>query len=209
MYNFKEPIEIKKKKINKPKPLKQKVEENIKLDDKELAKKMLSPYLYTDRNLTKGFNINLESHHNNHASSKWLITPKYLKFGTEIRHTKKTLKQMAIIFAISRNQYIFKHQTVFSARFAIQNEGNQIIDGTELFINLNITPNITESDLDSIDVQSSLEKQIRNQEMKDFGWRFDKIDSMTIYFYETGEMNGTSFVKIHLRSSAILNIQNY
>ena len=188
--------------------MKQKAAEHIKLDNKELAKEMLSPYLYTDRNLTKGFNKNLESHHNNHASSKWLITPKYLKFGTEIRHTNKTIKQMANIYAISINQYIFKHQTVFSARFAIQNEDNRILDETEIFINLNITHNTTESHLDSIDVKSSLEKQIQNQEMKVFGWRFDQIDSMTIYFYETGEMTGTSFVKIHLRSSAILNIQN-
>ena len=31
---------------------------------------------------------------------------------------------------------------------------------------------------------------------------------MTIFFYKTGEMNGSSFVKIPLRSSAILNIEN-
>ena len=31
---------------------------------------------------------------------------------------------------------------------------------------------------------------------------------MKISFYKTGELNGTSYVKIPLRSSAILNIQN-
>ena len=44
--------------------------------------------------------------------------------------------------------------------------------------------------------------------MEDSGWRFDKINSMTIYFYKTGEMNGRSYVKIPLRSAANLNIEN-
>ena len=44
--------------------------------------------------------------------------------------------------------------------------------------------------------------------MKFPGWRFDKINSMIIYFYKTGEMNGLSYVKIPLRSSAILNTEN-
>ena len=49
---------------------------------------------------------------------------------------------------------------------------------------------------------------MQQQEMKDSGWRFDKINSLTIYSYETGELNGSNYVKIPLRSSAILNIQN-
>ena len=44
--------------------------------------------------------------------------------------------------------------------------------------------------------------------MKESGWIFDKINSMKISFYEGGELNGTSCVKIPLRSSAILNVQN-
>ena len=44
--------------------------------------------------------------------------------------------------------------------------------------------------------------------MKDTGWRFVKIDSMTVYFYKTGEMNGLGYVKIPLRSSAILIFEN-
>ena len=43
--------------------------------------------------------------------------------------------------------------------------------------------------------------------MKDSGWRFDKINSMTVYFYKTSEMNGTKYVKVPLRSNAILNIE--
>ena len=52
---FREPIENKIKKIYNPKPLKQIARNNIRLDDKqlnkELAKKMINPYYFSDRNL--------------------------------------------------------------------------------------------------------------------------------------------------------------
>ena len=44
--------------------------------------------------------------------------------------------------------------------------------------------------------------------MKESGWIFDKINSMKVSFYKSTELNGTSYVKIPLRSNAILNIQN-
>ena len=73
---------------------------------------------------------------------------------------------------------------------------------------MNINHNLTESDLDKIDIRSPLEHQIQQQEMKDSGWRFDKINSMMINFYKTGEMIGKSYVKIPLRSNAVLNVEN-
>ena len=82
------------------------------------------------------------------------------------------------------------------------------MDETVLFINLNINQNLTQSDLDNINITFPLERQIQQQEMKDSGWRFDKINSMTIYFYKTSEMNGSNYIKIPLRSNAILNIEN-
>ena len=45
--------------------------------------------------------------------------------------------------------------------------------------------------------------------MEDSGWSFDKINSMTIFFYKTSELNGSSYVKIPIRSSPILNIKNF
>ena len=44
--------------------------------------------------------------------------------------------------------------------------------------------------------------------MKDFGSRIDKIKSMTMCFYKTGELNGSKYVEIRLRSNAILKIEN-
>ena len=93
---------------------------------------------------------------------------------------------------------------MFLARF---DEEFGEVDETELFINLNINQNLTESDLKNF-IRWDLERQIQNQEMKDSGWRFDKIISMTIYFYKTQELNGPSYVKLPIRSNAILNIQN-
>ena len=70
-----------------------------------------------------------------------------------------------------------------------------------------INHSLKESDLDKIVVRSPLEHQIQQQEMKDSGWRFDEIISMTVYFFKTGEINGRSYVKNQLRKSAILNIE--
>ena len=56
-----ETVEKKINKIYNPKSLKQLARHNIKLDDKqlnkELAKKMLNPYYFTDKNLKVGFKI--------------------------------------------------------------------------------------------------------------------------------------------------------
>ena len=115
---------------------------------------------------------------------------------------------MSVTYARLKHQYKFKYQTVFSARFDKQNEDNQKLDETETFINLKINLILTQTDIDKIDVRSPLEYQIQQQEMKNSGWRFDKINSMTVYFYKTGELNGSNYVKIPLRSNAILNIEN-
>ena len=94
------------------------------------------------------------------------------------------------------------------ARFDKQDEDNQILDETKVFINLNFNHNLTESGLKKIDIKSPLEHQIQQQDMKNSGWRFDKINSMTISFYKTNEMNGSIYVKISLRSNAIVNFGN-
>ena len=73
---------------------------------------------------------------------------------------------------------------------------------------MKINHNLNQGDLDNIDVVSQLDYQILQQEMKDSGWRFDKINSMTIYFYQTGIMNGSNYINIPLRSNAILNVEN-
>ena len=73
---------------------------------------------------------------------------------------------------------------------------------------MNINHSLTKNDSNNIDVTSQLEHQIQIQETIESGWIFDKINSKKISFYETGELNCSSYVKFPLRSSAILNIQN-
>ena len=155
-----------------------------------------------------GFKINLESHHINHANSKLTITPYYPDFGIEVRYINEITKKLSVIYAGLINQYYFKSQTVFSARLDRQDEDNQVLDESELFNDLKSCHNLTESDLNEIDIKSPLKHSLQQQEVKDSGWRFDEINSMTIYFNKTGELNGSSYVKIPLRSNAMLNIEN-
>ena len=204
----KTPIKKKTQKVYNPKTLKQLAREKIKLDDKELAKMMINPYYFIDKNLKNGFKINLESHNIGHANSILTIKPKFSEFGIEYRYINKIIKELSVIYARLINQYKFKYHTLFSASFYKINEEDQRNNEIELYINLNINHNLTESDINDIDVRSQLEHQIQNQEMKESGWIFDKINSMKISFYKTTEMNGTSYVKIPLRSNVILNIQN-
>ena len=143
---------------------------------------MIIPYYFTDRNLRVGFKINLDSHHINHANSKLTITPNYPEFGIEVRYINKIINELSVIYARLMNQIKFRYQTVFSARFDKQGEKIQVLDETELFINLNINLNLTESDLDKIDIKSPLEHQIQQHKMKDSSWRFDRIISTTVYF---------------------------
>ena len=79
----------------------------------ELAKKMNNPYYFTDRALRVGFNITLDSHHNNHATSKITMKANYFEFGIEIRYINKMIIEVSVILARLKNHYKFKYQTVF------------------------------------------------------------------------------------------------
>ena len=209
---FRESNENKINKIYNPKSLRQLARNTINLNDKqlnkELARKMINPYFFSDRNLKVADKINLESHHINHLNSKVTITSNFQDSGIEFRFINKIMREMSIIYARLINQYKIRYQVVFSARFDKQDEDGQILDETELFINLNINQNLTQSEIDNVNITFPLERQIQQQEMKDSGWGFDMINSMTTYFYKTNELNGSNYIKIPLRSSAILNIEN-
>ena len=149
---FSEPIQNKVNKIYNPNSLKQLARDNFRSDDKELARKMINPYYFTDRTLRVAFKINSDSHHINHANSKLTITPNFPEFGIEVRYINKIMKALSVIYARLINQYKFKYQTVFLARFDKQDEDGQILDEIKLFIKLNINHNLTQSDFDKIDI---------------------------------------------------------
>ena len=202
------PINTKIQKVYNPKTLKQLAREKIKLNDKELARMMINRYYFINKNSKICFKINLESHNFSHANSILTITPKFPEFGIEFRYINKIIKELYVIYARLINQYKFKYHTLFSASFYKINEEDQRSNEIELHVNLKINNNLTESDIDNIDVRSQLDHQIQIQETKESGWIFDKVNSMKISFYKTTELNGSSYVKIPLRTSAILNVQN-
>ena len=169
---------------------------------------MINPYYFIDENLKNGFKIKLESHKISHPISILNITPKFPESGFEFRYNNKIIKELSVIYARLINQYKSKNHKLFSGSFYKIIEEDQRNKEIELYINLNIKHNLTESDIDNIDVRSQMEQQIQIQETKESGWIFDKINSMKLSFYKTRELNGTSYVKIPLRSNAILNIQN-
>ena len=204
----KTPIKKKIQKLYNPKTLKQLAREKIKLDDIEFAKMMINPYYFIDRNLKNGFKIELESHNISHANSILTITCKYPDIGIDFRYINKIVKELSVIYARLINQFKFEYHTLFSASFYKINEDDFRDNEIELYINLKINHNLTESDIDNIDIRSQLEHQIQIQETKESGWIFDKINSMKLSFYKTEELNGTSYVNIPLRSNAIINIRN-
>ena len=206
------PIKKQIKNIYNPKTLQQLATKNIKLGDKDLdketARKMNNPSYIFDENLENGFKIILESHNINHANSILTITPNFPEFGIEFRYNNKIIKELSAIYARLINQYKFKYHTLFSASFYEIKEEDQRKNEIEFYMNLNINHNLTETDIDNIDVRSQLEHQKQVQETKESGWIFDKINSMKKSFYKTVELNGTSYNKIPLRSNAILKVQN-
>ena len=66
---------------------------------------------------------------------------------------------MATIYARILNQIKFKYQILFSASFYKINEDDQRSDETELFTISNFYNNLTETEIDNIDVKSQLKHQ--------------------------------------------------
>ena len=110
---------------------------------------------------------------------------------------------MVTIYAKVINQYKFKYHILFSASFYKTDDQDHKSDEIEFFNKLNFNHNLTETDIIIIDVISQLEHQIQIQKTKKSGWIFDKIISMKMRFYKTGELDGSSYVKIPLRSNAL------
>ena len=163
------PIKKKIQKVYNPKILKHLAREKIRVDDKELAKMMINPYYLIDENLKIGFKINLERHNISHANSTLTILPRFPEFGVKFRYINKIIKELSVIYARLITQYKYKCHTLFSASFHKINEEDQRNNEIELYINLTINHNLTESDNNSIDVRSQLEHQIQNHEMKESG----------------------------------------
>ena len=69
-----------------------------------------------------GFKVNLDIHQFIQANSKLFIARNYTDFGNGVRYINKIIKEISVIYDRSINQYKFKSQTVFSAKFDKQDE---------------------------------------------------------------------------------------
>ena len=78
------------KKVNL-KPLREIPRENFKLIEKQLAKKMMNPFYFSDRALQVGLNITLDTQHINHGSFKLTNQPNCKEIGIEIKFVNKIL----------------------------------------------------------------------------------------------------------------------
>ena len=108
------------------------------------------------------------------------------------------VKRRATIYAGLFNQYKIKNHLVFSARFHNQDEVGQVLDDIEIHISVIII---------TIKLDLNFERRRRNQEAKCSGWRFDKIISMTLFCFQTMELNDSNYAKSPSGNSAILNLK--
>ena len=174
---------------------------NIKRNDK-------IEYNFTDNILNIAYDITVDKHHKKNINSQIRITSKFDTFGIEMNFVDKIFKEMSHIYAKFINQYKFKYQLSFMLLFYKFEEDGDIRKEAEMTVNLNMTNNLTQSEIDNVNIQWDLEAKKQNFEMQESGWVFQRVNSMTISFYNTGNMDGSSYVKLPLRSSAILNIKN-
>ena len=95
---------------------------------------MLNQFYFTERVFQIGFNITLFSHHFNHANSKLNNKSNFSEFGIEFRDINKIMKKKSIVQVSMINQNKLKYQTTFAAMFDKQDEDNQVLHESELFI---------------------------------------------------------------------------
>ena len=192
--------EIKPKKIIDKNDVKE-TNKNIKRNDK-------IEYKFTDDILNKIYDITVDRHHKKDLNSQITITSKFDNTGIEMYYIDKIFKEMAHIYAKYINQYKFKNQLYFMLLFYKFEEDGDIRTEAEMTITLNMTNNLTQSEINNVNIQWDVEARKQNLEMRESGWVFQRVNSMTISFYNTGNMDGCSYVKIPLRSSAIVNVKN-
>ena len=173
-----------------------------------MIKKDENLYHFTDKTLKAACNIAVENYHDKNVNSTLTIAPKYEIIGIAEYHIDKIVIELAKIYATLVNQYKFIYQLSFLAFCNKYGEEEEITSQIELPNILTFTENLTQSDLNKIDIQWALENRIQKIEMKESGWNYQMINSMSIKFYETGILKGSSYVKIPLRSCALLNIED-
>ena len=159
---------------------------------------------FTDNIIDMAYDLTVDRHHKRDLNSQITITSKLDNlFGIEMYYINDMITEMAHIYANFINQYKFKYQLSFMLLFNKFEEDGDIGKEAEMVINLNMINNLTQSEIDNTNIQWEVEARKQNLEKRESGWHFQRVNFMTISFYNTGNMDGSSNVKIPLRSSAI------
>ena len=87
------------------------------------------------------------------------------------------MEEMSHIYAKLINQYKFKYQLTFLVLFNKYGEDNEITCETELPITSSITHNLTQSEVDNINIKWTLENRIQSIEMIESGWNFQRVNN--------------------------------
>ena len=169
---------------------------------------MLNPCYFTDGTKQVGCHITLDSHHINLSNSKLPVNLFHKDNGIETRFIIKVLKEMATIYVRIINQYRLKNHTVFSTKFGKQNEDIKVLDEIEVYMNLKTFHNLTEFDTANIDIISPLAIKFKNKNWRIVDGGVIKLIQRKYTFCNTAQKNGSRYVKIPFRSTAILNFEN-
>ena len=182
--------------------------DNIKETNKNIKRNNKIEYNFTDNLLNIAYDITVDRYLKIDLISQITITSKFDTLGKEMSYFNKIFKELSHIYAKFINQYKFKYQLSFMVLFNKFEEDGDIRKEAEMSINFYMINNLTESEIDNVNTQWELESRIQNLEIKESGWVFQGVNSMTISYYKTGIMDGSSYVKIPLRSSAKVNFEN-
>ena len=91
-------------------------------------------------------------------------------------------KEMAQIYAKFINQYKFKYQLSFMLLFNKFEEDGDIRKEAEMVVNLSMVNKLTKSEIDNANIQWEVEARKQKLEMRESGWPFQRVNSMTISF---------------------------
>ena len=171
-------------KIPRINPTKNFVKEVVKVIDINVEKH----YYFTDKLLKIAYDISIENHHDKHGNSLIPISSKFDNIGIDKNHINKIRQEMSHVYAKIFNQNKFKHQLTFLVLFNKYEEDNEITSEIETPITLSIIHNLTQTDIDIINIQWDVENRIQSVEMKESGGNFQKNNTMGFSFYKIGNL---------------------
>ena len=118
----------------------------VYLSEKEIGERMVNPH-YFSRRYEHQYEVNFDRHHPNSLNSKITIKSKN-NFPIDLFDQNIIFKEMAKIYGRLIKHFKFKHQVVFFTIF-----DKETPEETEQYICLQVTQNLTWSDVEMYDVE--------------------------------------------------------